>query len=109
MRLNLSVKKILEKEFKKKNIGGLDPNDVDQFLNLIIEDYETIANYINSLQEQITKLRDENYKLKKDQIQNTQNIGVIDEEITEKDLENRLDLLEEKTVILENIIKKLDN
>ena len=109
MRLNLSVKKILEKEFKKKNIGGLDPNDVDQFLNLIIEDYETIANYINSLQEQITKLRDENYKLKKDQIQNTQNIGVIDEEITEKDLEKRLDLLEEKTVILENIIKKLDN
>lgn len=108
MRLNLSVKKILEKEFKKKSVGGLDPRDVDQFLNLVIEDYETIGNYITVMKEQISKLRDENYKLKKDKIHNTQNLNKFDEEITDIDLEKRLNLLEEKTIILENKLKKLD-
>lgn len=46
--LNYQPNDILQKEFKTK-MRGYDPNEVDQFLDGIIKDYETFANEISQL------------------------------------------------------------
>ena len=112
-KMNLSVRKIFDKEFSNKKIGGIDQTEVDEFLDLVIEDYETIAAYIKDIKEANQRLRDENYKLKKDKLQYSaphkldddsfelmQNTVVLD---IPKDSE-RLNSLETKIDRLEKII-----
>ncbi|GAB5056818.1 hypothetical protein COSHB9_12060 [Companilactobacillus alimentarius] len=53
--LNYQPNDILQKEFKTK-MRGYDPNEVDQFLDGIIKDYETFANEINSLKAENERL-----------------------------------------------------
>ncbi len=60
----LTIDDILEKEFKAKKIGGIDANDVDEFLNQIIDDYEYFEKSINELKGQLEQLRSENFKIK---------------------------------------------
>ena len=66
----LTAKEILEKDFKI-DARGYRPQEVDQFLDLIIKDYVTTENTIKkliaeikSLDEENTKLRNENRNLK---------------------------------------------
>ena len=68
-KLVLSPKKILEKSFTP-NVKGYDPNEVDAFLDLIIEDYKLVQrfqeesrSYINSLEVQTSKLKEEKKSL----------------------------------------------
>lgn len=56
--VQLTTKEILEKEFKS-GLRGYSPDEVDQFLDLIIKDYETF-------QAEIQKLQQENQKLKQE-------------------------------------------
>lgn len=56
-KVNLTAKDILEKDFKTA-MRGYKPEDVDQFLDLIIKDYEI-------LHQEIEDLRQENLQLKK--------------------------------------------
>lgn len=86
MKLNLSVKKIFEKEFNTSR-KGFDQEEVNQFLDLVIEDYETIAQYIQEVKQTNQELRDENYRLKKEMMQRKN--GMLSQEDT-------LDLLPQK-------------
>lgn len=116
MKLNLSVKKIYEKEFKTK-LKGYDPEEVDEFLNLIIEDYEVIAQYISECKETNQRLRDENYKLKKDlmnqsdsSLSKRDSIDLIQEKEVEDNVETRrLEELETKMDRMEKILLNLEN
>lgn len=116
MKLNLSVRKIVDKEFKKKPMGGYDANEVDEFLDLVIEDYETIAQYIKECKDMNQRLRDENYKLKKDRLQE-QTSEIINEDtidlITHNEKKDsneadRLASLEEKMNRMETILLNLE-
>lgn len=57
-RVQLTSKEILEKDFKS-GFRGYDQDEVDQFLDLIIKDYE-------QFQKEIDRLSDENNKLRKE-------------------------------------------
>ena len=56
-KIKLTAKDILEKDFKTA-MRGYKPEDVDQFLDLIIKDYEVFH-------QEIEDLKQENVKLKK--------------------------------------------
>ncbi len=64
MQTKLTVDDIFEKEFKTKTFGGLNPQDVDNFLNEIIDDYEVYEKIIAELRNQNEALREENFKIK---------------------------------------------
>lgn len=56
-RVQLTTKEILNKDFKT-GIRGYNQEEVDQFLDTVIQDYEALHN-------EIERLRNENNKLKK--------------------------------------------
>lgn len=58
MKLKLTSKDILEKEFKK-SVKGYHVDQVDQFLDLIMEDYDQFETVIRELQEENQRLKDE--------------------------------------------------
>lgn len=55
-KIKLTAKDILEKEFKT-GMRGYRPEDVDQFLDLVIRDYETFHVEIEELRQENLKLR----------------------------------------------------
>lgn len=55
-RLQLTAKQILEKEFKTK-FRGYRQDEVDQFLDIIIKDYETMKEIVEELQQENSKLK----------------------------------------------------
>jgi DivIVA domain-containing protein len=55
-RINLTAKDILEKEFKI-SMRGYNQDEVDQFLDLIIKDYETFHQEIEQLQQENMRLK----------------------------------------------------
>lgn len=59
----LTAKEILEKDFKI-DARGYRPQEVDQFLDLIIKDYVTTENTIKKLIAEIKSLDEENSKLR---------------------------------------------
>lgn len=65
-KVKLTAKEILEKDFKS-GIKGYNKDEVDQFLDLVIKDYETFHQEIETLQQ-------ENLRLKK-QLEDTQRKG----------------------------------
>src|SRR4051812_32837031 len=58
MELRLTAKQILEKEFKT-NLRGYNQDDVDQFLDDIIQDYETFEKTISQLKAENSRLKEE--------------------------------------------------
>lgn len=58
MKLKLTSKDILEKEFKK-SVKGYHIDQVDQFLDIIMEDYDQFETVIRELQEENQRLKDE--------------------------------------------------
>ncbi|KRG12476.1 cell division regulator GpsB [Lederbergia galactosidilytica] len=55
-RLKLTAKEILEKEFKTK-FRGYKQDEVDQFLDQIIKDYEAMHQVVEELQQENIKLK----------------------------------------------------
>ncbi|EUJ49396.1 cell division regulator GpsB [Paenilisteria rocourtiae] len=55
---NLTGKEILEKEFKT-GLRGYNPEDVDEFLDKVINDYSTFSQEIEALQQENLRLRSE--------------------------------------------------
>lgn len=74
MEIKLSSKIILEKEFKK-SMKGYSIDQVDQFLDQIMEDYDTFTKMIEQLQLENKKLKEELESASKKQHQVTQNSG----------------------------------
>ena len=64
-RLNLTADDILEKEFKI-DTRGYRLKEVDQFLDLIIQDYQTLIEIIKSQEKDKDELTDEILKLKQE-------------------------------------------
>ncbi|MEA0552251.1 cell division regulator GpsB [Lysinibacillus irui] len=58
MDIKLTSKMILEKEFKK-NFKGYNVEDVDSFLDEIIQDYETFEKVVAQLREENRQLKEE--------------------------------------------------
>nr|6GPZ_A Chain A, Cell cycle protein GpsB [Bacillus subtilis subsp. subtilis str. 168]6GPZ_B Chain B, Cell cycle protein GpsB [Bacillus subtilis subsp. subtilis str. 168] len=56
MKVKLSAKEILEKEFKT-GVRGYKQEDVDEFLDMIIKDYETFHQEIEELQQENLQLK----------------------------------------------------
>lgn len=54
--IRLTVEDIVNKEFKK-SMRGYNEEEVDRFLDIIIEDYETFMKEINRLNEEIERLK----------------------------------------------------
>ncbi|WP_261129051.1 cell division regulator GpsB [Bacillus sp. Marseille-Q3570] len=57
-RVQLTSKEILEKDFKS-GFRGYDQDEVDQFLDIVIKDYEQFHKEIDRLNEENVKLRKE--------------------------------------------------
>lgn len=58
MRMKLTSQEIVEKEFKK-SMKGYNVDEVDTFLNIIIEDYEGFEAELASLREENARLKAE--------------------------------------------------
>lgn len=56
MKLSLTSKEILNKEFTK-NVKGYDPFEVDSFLDIILKDYKIIDDVVLNLNEQNSELK----------------------------------------------------
>ncbi|MDF9296714.1 MULTISPECIES: cell division regulator GpsB [Geobacillus] len=84
-RVKLTPKDILEKEFKV-SIRGYNQDEVDQFLDLIIKDYE-------AFQQEIDELRQENARLKR-QVEELQKRPAMSAGTTNYDILQRLSNLE---------------
>ncbi|MGM8213936.1 cell division regulator GpsB [Bacillaceae bacterium W0354] len=56
MKINLTVQEILDKEFKT-TIRGYNQDEVDDFLDVIIQDYEEFNKEINQLKDEIKRLK----------------------------------------------------
>ena len=62
-RISLTPQEILDKEFKI-DARGYRPQEVDKFLDLVINDYNEFITEIKKLRKEIAFLNDENNKLK---------------------------------------------
>ena len=58
----LDIKGILEKQFHV-DLKGYATHEVDMFLDMVIEDYESFQNYIEELGTHLQRYEDENRKL----------------------------------------------
>ncbi|MFC5559690.1 cell division regulator GpsB [Ureibacillus thermophilus] len=66
MEIKLNSKMILEKEFKRQ-MKGYNIDEVDEFLDIIMEDYDNFNKIIKELQEENARLKKELEAAKKQQ------------------------------------------
>lgn len=96
-RILLTVKDILDKEFKI-DTRGFRPQEVDKFLDIIIRDYEEFIKIINESEEEKRDLIEDNIRLKQEIRTLRMKLDVVKEtpsgEITNSDLLRRLSSLE---------------
>lgn len=95
-KIALTMQNILEKEFKI-DTRGYRMQEVDQFLDIIIRDYNEYNNIIKGLQEEKDSLVKENISLKQEMRNLKQSIDTVkggEKEITNVDLLRRISQLE---------------
>ena len=67
--LNLTAKEIYEKEFKKTRVKGYSEEDVNDYLDLIIEDYMKLDKLLTRLKE--LEIENQNLKIKVEALKNS--------------------------------------
>lgn len=72
MTIELTANDIYEKKFKNAITGGYSKNDVDEYLDIIIQDYEKFEQRVNQLEAEIDRLKQSETK-KVEQASNVQN------------------------------------
>ena len=95
-KIALTMQDILEKEFKV-DTRGYRMQEVDQFLDVIIKDYNEYNNMIKELKKENEKLEEENTSLKQEMRSLKSSIETVkggDKEITNVDLLRRISQLE---------------
>lgn len=93
LRINLSPKEILDKEFKV-DTKGYRPQEVDQYLDLIIADYTEFIRHIKKLEHENKELTEDKVKLKNEIKRLKMELdSVADENTTGKYTSNNVDLL----------------
>ena len=94
--ISLSPQDILEKEFKV-DTRGFRPQEVDRFLDIVINDYTKFISIVKKLSEENRELLEENLTLKKELRNTKEKLDIIktsDKEITNVDLLRRISQLE---------------
>ena len=93
----LTAREILEKDFKI-DARGYRPQEVDKFLDLVINDYNEFMAEIKKLKKELTLMSDENNKLKNELRRIKANIeaaeGSANNQVSNIDLLRRLSQLE---------------
>ena len=89
--LNLTAKEIYEKEFKKSRVKGYSEEDVNDYLDLIIEDYMKLDKLLTRLKE--LEIENQNLKIKIDALKNA-NRDERSVQVTNLDILKRLSKLE---------------
>lgn len=93
----LTKKDILEKEFKI-DTRGFRPQEVDKFLDIIIQDYDSFNNVISDLKMENKELLEDNLRLKQEIRSLKLKLETVKEkagtEVTNSDLLRRLSSLE---------------
>ena len=95
-KIALTMQDILEKEFKV-DTRGYRMQEVDQFLDVIIKDYNEYNNMIKELKKENEKLEEENTSLKQEMRSLKSSIETVkggEKEITNVDLLRRISQLE---------------
>ena len=95
-KITLTMQDILEKEFKV-DTRGYRMQEVDQFLDVIIKDYNEYNNMIKELKKENEKLEEENTSLKQEMRSLKSSIETVkggEKEITNVDLLRRISQLE---------------
>ena len=96
-KVTLTPQEILDKEFKI-DARGYRPQEVDKFLDLVINDYNEFINEIKKMKKELTLLNDENNKLKNELRRIKANIeaaeGSASSQVSNIDLLRRLSQLE---------------
>lgn len=89
--LNLTAKNIYEKEFKKSRAKGYSEDDVNDYLDLIIEDYMKLDKLMTRIKE--LEIENQNLKIKIDALKN---VAKEDKpvQVTNLDILKRLSKLE---------------
>lgn len=119
LKLELSAKKIVDKEFQGKKMG-YDPLEVDQFLDMVITDYNQIEKYVTEMKTLLYEMQ-KTCKIYKERLENAEvnneilsdklkNISENDSDVSLSniDLLKRISLLEQtlyKAGIDPNLIK----
>lgn len=75
----LSVDEIIDHKFKKKMFRGISEDAVDDFLNVILDDYEYFVAKIKDLDKANEELRSENFRIKMDVLKHATHTLDIDE------------------------------
>lgn len=89
----LTQKEIVEKDFNTK-LRGYNPQEVDEFLDLVIQDYKSYQDEIEDLKEQVENLVEELDANSKHSEVRTQNQNVNQSSVTNFDILKRLSNLE---------------
>jgi DivIVA domain-containing protein len=101
--INLTTDEILSKEFKI-DTRGYRPQEVDKFLDVIINDYNKFSSIIKKLEYEYKELSEENMRLKQEIRKHKDRLDILKEntgkEITNVDLLRRISQLEK--IIFEN-------
>jgi DivIVA domain-containing protein len=88
--IRITVKDILEKNFKM-SLKGYNPDEVDKFLDDIIQDYEVFEQKIESMENEIQQLKKDKRNLSTQESRPSQPVGV-----TNYDLLQRISNLEKE-------------
>lgn len=90
-KITLTPQEILDKEFKI-DARGYRPQEVDKFLDLVINDYNEFITEIKKLKKEISFVNDENAKLKNELRRIKANIEAAEESASNSSVSN-VDLL----------------
>lgn len=90
--LNLTAKNIYEKEFKKSRAKGYSEDDVNDYLDLIIEDYMKLEKLQTRIKE--LEIENQNLKIKMEAIKNSAKEERPVQQVTNLDILKRLSKLE---------------
>lgn len=93
MSRELTQKEILEKDFKTK-VRGYDPTEVDEFLDVVIRDYESYQNELDKLKSENNRLLDKLDEQAKQMSTQSQSQNQAGSNVTNFDILKRLSNLE---------------
>ena len=103
----LSPEEIYEKEFKV-DARGYRPQEVDNFLDLIIKDYSEFIKFIRGYERELQSMSDENSKLKQ-QIRKLQTELEAQESSSNSSNINNVDLLRRISQLEKIVYSKMSN
>ncbi len=106
-KIQLSPKKILNKQFQV-DFKGYNAQEVDYFLDRIVEDYESFAGMLNESYDEIENLQKENQalKMKLSNIERDRLVAQDNMKAMEENMNNNVDLLKRISQLEKEVYNK---